>query len=135
MSDEKRADLLTMPTSLPVTIGWDGTISLTAEVQETIRIANTEIDRLRDEVERLKQYERGELVPGSVVSEQLVAAGKWIEEEREACLRICDEESDAYDGNSASRAAARIRARDTVSKSPSEMHAELSWYGRKYDAK
>ncbi len=51
------------------------------EVQETIRRANVEIDRLRSEVDRLKQYERGELVPGSVVSESMAAIREWIEQE------------------------------------------------------
>ncbi len=108
-------------------------MNIDPEVQETVRLANVEIDRLRAEVERLKQYERGELVPGSVVSEGLDATDKWVDEEREACAKIVD--ATCSECQAAKSAAMRIRARRATRKSPSEMHVELSWYGRKEEAK
>ena len=46
--------------------------------------------RLQTEIERLHQFERGDLIPGKVVSDNLAAAGKWIAEEREACAHVCE---------------------------------------------
>ncbi len=72
-----------------------------------------EIPDLLARIRHLEAYERGDLVPGVVVSANLAAAKRWANEESEACARICDEVArDWYDkGAPALDAAGKIRAR------------------------
>lgn len=43
---------------------------------------------LTAEIDRLQKYESGDLIPGKVVTDNLSAAGRWLEEERAACEQL-----------------------------------------------
>ncbi len=57
---------------------------------EVAAIRQGQIKRQAEEIERLKQYECGDIIPGKVVSDNLAAAGRWIAQETERCAGICE---------------------------------------------
>jgi hypothetical protein len=54
------------------------------------RYLSDQAPALLAEIERLKKFESGELIPGKVVTDNLAAAERWIAEETERCAGICE---------------------------------------------
>ena len=60
------------------------------------RFIASQVSALVAEIERLQKYERGELIPGKVVSDNLAAAQRWRAEAYEECVTIVEEMRAAY---------------------------------------